>query len=197
MDVHGAARVRVLRAVGPRRPTPVSQRETLDRRVERLAAVARHDRDAQARAVEGCRVWAARAEDSDPLALQIERLPVRARRNDDPGSILNRESTKLGYGPNSPYARQSEYATIASITRDDLLAFHKQTVHPNNIILSFIGDFDAAAMEKRLRDAFSSWAKGPQVSKPDPAIMPAKPGIYFVPKEDVTQASIASSPCGK
>jgi zinc protease len=114
-----------------------------------------------------------------------------SRRNDEPGGILSREATRLGYGPNSPYARQSEYATIAAITRDDLLDFHKRTVHPNNIIVAFIGDFDSAKMEKRLRDTFGGWARGPQVAKPDPGITAAKPGLYFVSKDDVTQANIA------
>lgn len=114
-----------------------------------------------------------------------------SRRNDEPGGILGRETTKLGYGASSPYAQQAEYATINSITRDDLLNFHKQFVHPNNMIVSFIGDFDSAKMEKKLRDAFSSWAKGPQAPKAPQDMAPAKPGIYFVPKEDVTQSNIA------
>ena len=114
-----------------------------------------------------------------------------ARRNDEPGGILARESTKLGYGTSSPYARQTEYSTIASITRDDLVAFHRRTVSPNNIILSFIGDFDAAKLEKRLREAFASWPRGAQVAKPDAPLQTAKPGLYFIPKDDVTQANIA------
>ena len=114
-----------------------------------------------------------------------------SRRNDDPTGIVQREMTKLGYGKDSPYARQSEYATIASITRDDLLDFHKRTVHPNNIILSFIGDFDSAKLEKKLRDTFSSWKRGPQITKPDPAMSAAKPGVYFIAKDDVTQGNIA------
>jgi zinc protease len=114
-----------------------------------------------------------------------------SRRNDEPGAIVGRETTKLGYGPNSPYARQPEYATIASITREDLLAFHARTVHPNNMIVFFVGDFDTAQMEKRLRDAFGSWARGPQIAKPAPAMATAKPGIYFIAKDDVTQANIA------
>ena len=114
-----------------------------------------------------------------------------SRRNDEPGSILSREANKLGYGPSSPYARQPEYATIAAVTRQDLLDFHKRTVHPNNIILSFIGDFDSAQLEKRLRATFASWPRGPQVTTPDPAVTPARPGIYFVAKSDVTQANIA------
>lgn len=113
-----------------------------------------------------------------------------SRRNDDPGGILGRELNKLAYGAGSPYARQAEYASVASITRDDLVAFHKRTVHPNNMIVSFIGDFNAAQMEKKLRDAFASWPKGTQITRPDAAMTPARPGIYFVGKQDVTQANI-------
>jgi len=114
-----------------------------------------------------------------------------SRRNDEPGGIVGREAQKLGYGPDSPYARQSEYATIASITRDDLVAYHERTVHPNNIILSVIGDFDSAQMEKRLRDTFGSWKRGQQMAKPELVMTSAKPGIYFIAKDDVTQANIA------
>lgn len=114
-----------------------------------------------------------------------------SRRNDEPGGIIGREAGKLGYGPDSPYARQAEYATIASITRDDLVAFHKQFVHPNNIILGFVGDFDSAKLEKQLRSTFGSWAKGPQAQKVADDLKPAKPGVYFISKEDVTQANIA------
>jgi zinc protease len=114
-----------------------------------------------------------------------------SRRNDEPLGITGREAAKLGYGADSPYARQSEYATIASISRDDLVAFHDRFVQPNNIIVGFVGDFDSAAMEKKLRAAFGSWAKGPQATKPATAGTPAKPGYYLVTKDDVTQANIA------
>ncbi|HEX6096309.1 MAG TPA: pitrilysin family protein [Thermoanaerobaculia bacterium] len=129
-------------------------------------------------------------EDKIELAKTQARTGI-SRRNDEPGGIVGREAGKLGYGPDSPYARQSEYATIASITRQDLLDFHKRTVHPNNIILSFIGDFDSAKLEQKLRDTFSSWQRGPQMAKPDANVKPAKAGVYFIAKDDVTQANIA------
>jgi zinc protease len=113
-----------------------------------------------------------------------------SRRNDEPGQILDRELDKLGYGPDSPYAREPEYATVAAITRDDLLAFHKRYVVPNNIVLGIVGDFDTAAMEKKLRDAFSSWARGEQPPPPSMTSAAAKPGVYFVAKSDVTQSNI-------
>jgi len=70
-----------------------------------------------------------------------------SRRNDEIGGIAARESAKLAYGADNPYARQPEYSTIAAITRQDLLDWHKTYVHPNHLILGINGDFDASAME--------------------------------------------------
>ena len=114
-----------------------------------------------------------------------------SRRNDEPGAIIGRETTKLGYGPNTPYAHQAEYATIGSITRDDLLAHHKRFVYPNNMIIGVAGDFDVAAMERRLRQAFGSLPRGPQAPPPPTTMNPARAGVYFIPKSDVTQANIS------
>jgi len=36
-------------------------------------------------------------------------------------AIIGREASKLGYGPDSPYTHQPEFASIASVTRDNLL----------------------------------------------------------------------------
>ncbi len=114
-----------------------------------------------------------------------------SRRNDDASDIAEREADKLVYGANSSYEHQPEYATVDAITRESLLAFHDRFVHPNNIILGFSGDFDSAAMEKKLRAAFGSWKKGPQAPKSAPAdIHPAPPGVYTVSKDDVTQSNV-------
>ncbi len=113
-----------------------------------------------------------------------------SRRNDNPMGIASREAQKLGYGADSPYARVPEYSTVAAVTRDDLLNWHHTYVHPNNIILGVTGDFDAPAMEKRLRDAFESWPQGPSPQPLQLAFNGPKPGIYFVEKSDVNQSNI-------
>jgi zinc protease len=113
-----------------------------------------------------------------------------SRRNDDIGGIAGREAVKLAYGPQNPYARVPEYATVAAVTRQDLIDWHRTHVHPNNIILGVTGDFDSAAMEAKLRQAFTGWPKGPAVKKPDIQFQPAKPGYYMIPKEDVNQSAI-------
>jgi zinc protease len=113
-----------------------------------------------------------------------------SRRNDEAGGIAARESTKLAYGADNPYARVPEYSTIAAITRQDLLDWHKTYVHPNRIILGISGDFDAATMEAKLRAAFEAWPKGADLPKEEIQYHPAKPGYYLIPKEDVNQSNI-------
>jgi zinc protease len=114
-----------------------------------------------------------------------------ARRNDNPQGILFRESAKLGYGADSPYARQAEYATIAAVTRDDLLAWHRKYVHPSNMVLGVVGDFDSKMMEASLRKAFASWSRGPAAPRVrDTAPSGGRPGYYFVAKDDVNQSNI-------
>jgi zinc protease len=128
-------------------------------------------------------------EDKIPLAKNQLNTGI-ARRNDDAGQIAGREARKLGYGTDSPYARVAEYATVAAVTRDDLVAWHKTYVHPNNMILGVVGDFDSKAMEAALSKALGSWQRGPAAAKPEIAFREAKPGVYFVQKDDVTQSQI-------
>ena len=113
-----------------------------------------------------------------------------SRRNDDIGSIAGREARKLAYGPTNPYATVTEYATVAAVTRQDLVDWHKSYVHPNNIIFGITGDFDPVQMEARLRQAFSSWQRGQVPPEPKIDFRDPKPGVYFIPKEDVNQSSI-------
>lgn len=128
---------------------------------------------------------------ADKLDLaQKEMADAISRRNDDVAEIAGRESTKLAYGKNNPYAREPEYATVAAVTRQNLLDWHHAHVSPNNIILGVVGDFDSAAMEAKLRQAFGSWDKGSAVKAPEIQFEPATPGYYLIPKSDVNQSNI-------
>ncbi len=120
-----------------------------------------------------------------------------ARRNDNVGGITSREITKLVYGADSPLARQTEYATIAAITRDDLVAFHGKYYHPNNVYLGVVGDFDSKEMLAKLQKAFGDWPKGPAFDGgPVPYRKTPSPGLYFIEKSDVNQANIVLAELG-
>lgn len=128
----------------------------------------------------------------DKIALVKRRLNTAiSRRNDEIDSIASREAAQLGYGKDSPYAREAEYWTVAAVTRQDLLEWHKRHFAPNNIIFGMVGDFDSKQMESRLREAFGSLPKGTPY---DPSHIPVpgpKPGVYLAEKTDVNQSEIA------
>jgi len=128
---------------------------------------------------------------ADKLALAKNQVATGiARRNDDPSGIAIREAIKLVYGPTSPYARQPEYATVAAITLDDLKAWHDRTVVPNGMIISVSGDFDSAAMEKKLRAAFEPLPRGKTFESQKFTFTDPKSGINFAEKDDVNQSNV-------
>ena len=112
------------------------------------------------------------------------------RRNDDAAGIAEREAAILVYGNDSPYARQPEIATVMSVTVDDLKAWHTKSLTPNNMIIAVGGDFDSAAMEKKLRDAFESLPRGAAWPKPSGSFPGPTPGVYAVNKDDVNQSNV-------
>jgi len=125
----------------------------------------------------------------DPGRVELAKLQAMEgirRRQDNPGSIAGREFGKLLYGAAHPSARETSNASIRAITREDLLAFHKQTVHPNGIILGVTGDFEKGAMLALLREVFGDWAKGavPELKIPDVATGETQAGaVRFINKE--------------
>jgi predicted Zn-dependent peptidase len=105
-----------------------------------------------------------RAPAFDPESVELAKLQAieRIRRSEDePESIANREFVKLLYGPGHPTARESSIESVRRITREDLIAFHKNSIHPNGTILGVSGDFSKDDMVARLREAFGGWETGP------------------------------------
>ena len=123
---------------------------------------------------------------------KLQALEGIRRRQDSPGSIVGREFAKLLYGPTHPSARETSVRSIESITREDLLAFHQQMVHPNGIILGVTGDFEKAGMLALLREAFGDWAKGtvPDVTIPAVAASEFKTGLVRFVNKDTSQTHL-------
>ena len=114
------------------------------------------------------------------------------RRNDNASSIVSREFDKILYGEDSPYARTPELYTVDRIQQQDLVSFHDQYFHPNNVILSVWGDFDADQMEQRLREQFEDWEAPADFEPPTPPEPDAERAhsVNFVQKSDVNQSNI-------
>lgn len=130
------------------------------------------------------------AQDKIDLAKSEARAEI-SRRNDDPFQINLREFRKLIYGAESPYARQTEYATIDAIDRDDLVAFHRQFIQPNGTQLAIWGDFKTADMVALVKQYFGDWARGvTDVPKPPDVTYDFRPSVNYAEKTDVNQSNI-------
>jgi predicted Zn-dependent peptidase len=125
------------------------------------------------------------------MLAKIQHRSSIARRNDNVRTIATREFAKLIYGPQSPYARHTEYATIANITRDDLATFHEKSFGPNNMMLGVWGDFDSDEMITKIEEAFRGWEKVdfefPQVPEVEYEFTQT---VNVIRKDDVNQSNI-------
>ncbi len=125
------------------------------------------------------------------LLAKIQHRSAIARRNDNVRAIAFREFDKLIYGPESVYARHTEYATIEGITRDDLIAFHKKFYKPNNVMLGVLGDFDTKQMIQKIEKAFETWEKADVQFPQVPEVQyEYRPTVNVVRKDDINQSNI-------
>ena len=114
------------------------------------------------------------------------------QRNASTQEIEMREWQFLMYGDHPctiPYRQTA--ASVNSITREDLAAFHKEYFFPGNFIIAVSGDFDTTDLLSKLNTMMAGWPNHdlnlPEI--PDQILDP-KPGVYMIAKEDVNQSRI-------
>ena len=129
-------------------------------------------------------------EDKIDLAKVSQRSGI-SRRNDDPQGIAFREFTNAIYGKESVYARDPEYKTINNITRDDLIAFHGQWCHPENIQIAVWGDLNKKDIIAKIKKYFGDWKPGGTTVPPAPEVdYKWDRKVYYAEKDDVNQSNI-------
>ena len=126
--------------------------------------------------------------------IELEKVTARStisRRNDDPTDMGFREYRKLIYGAESVYARHAEYATIDAITRDDLVAFHREWLHPDNTMFGVWGDFDTDEMVKKIADVLGGWQQAGFVRPELPGVDYAfDRSVNLIRKDDINQSTV-------
>ncbi len=119
-------------------------------------------------------------------------LSEMEQRNASASAIESREWQFLMYGDHPctiPYRRTE--SSVDSITREDMITFHKKYFFPKNFILAVSGDFKTDEILAKLNRMFEGWPDQqldlPAIpdSIPDP-----KPGVYMIKKEDINQSRI-------
>jgi len=127
----------------------------------------------------------------DRLALTKDQaLQEMTRRNDDPEDIERREWNVLLYGEGRATNRFTTEASVRSVSREDVAAFHRRYFHPANMIAAVSGAFSRAEMIRKLEAAFAGWPGAkPQVAPVPSEIATAAPGLYRIQK-DVPQGRV-------
>lgn len=131
--------------------------------------------------------------DEDRLRLAKERMLQNIkRRNDSTSGIERAEWGFLMNGENHYTNRYPTPATLNSVTREDLVAFHRKYIHPGNMVVSVAGDFDRRVMRDKLEKIFAGWPSGEPAPRtfPRPNYDP-RPGVYLMQKEDVNQGRVS------
>jgi len=80
---------------------------------------------------------------------------------DDPEYVANAVFDRLVYGSH-PYGLPATGTpeTIAGISREDLLAFHRRYYLPNNMILAIVGDVTSEEAFSAAERVFGAWPRG-------------------------------------
>jgi len=111
--------------------------------------------------------------------------------SEDPESVAGQVIDRLIYGFHPygmPGAGTSE--SLASLTREDFLDFHRQYFVPNNALIAVVGDISAADAMAGLEKHFGSWKPGevPAASVTEPPAATRR--VIVIDKKDAVQTEI-------
>ena len=122
----------------------------------------------------------------------LDRLRVSMR---DPGFVGQRVAWRAAYGE-APYGAppQGTPASLAALTRDDLVAYHRAWWRPDNATLVITGALDAEAGFALAERLFGSWAAPSEPMAQLPANRAGEapaPRVIVVDNPDADQSSVS------
>ena len=131
--------------------------------------------------------------DQDRLDLaKSQVLQQMERRNDSTQGIEQREWRRLLRGDAHFTTRPVTQAAVDAITRDDLVAFHREHYHPGRFIFAISGDVEPEEILPQIEARLDGWpAPGSAVTAVPPPNFEPQPGLYLVDKADVNQGRVS------
>ena len=124
--------------------------------------------------------------------LRAQRLVALTQAKDQPNAIADKVFSKVLYGEEHPYGRVITEETTRAITRDDVVAFHREYFKPGRASITVVGDVDPERVKAAFEKAFANWSPGGE--KPTFAYPPAPASkattIYLVDKPKAAQSVI-------
>ncbi|MCB1008096.1 MAG: insulinase family protein [Acidobacteria bacterium] len=122
------------------------------------------------------------------------RLDNLAQQERNGNAVAGRVRSMLAFGADHPYGRPTQGLpeTVEGITRDDLVAYHRERWKPGSSAIVFVGDLDLDGALAIAGKHFGSWSGGaaPALEVPPPTA--AAPGkIYLVDRQDAAQSVVS------
>lgn len=130
----------------------------------------------------------------DPQEVELQRKQMLSGllvSYDDPDYLANVVFERLVYGFH-PYGRPSGGTpeSLASITRDDLLAFQENWFGPNNAILAIVGDVSHDEAFAGAERAFGAWTRADSTALKPAAPPPPTRRLVVIDRPDAVQTEI-------
>ncbi|MBW2689739.1 MAG: insulinase family protein [Deltaproteobacteria bacterium] len=130
--------------------------------------------------------------------LELARLQAQEslrRQNDSPGAISRRllmaalyPDHYLGYSPTQE--------TLAAITKQDMIDFHRTYFAPNKLWIAVSGDFDRGTLLQVLQENFGNWARQEVPEQQLPPITRPESGSIQVAAKNLPQTTIVIGDMG-
>ncbi len=122
---------------------------------------------------------------------QRKTLSALAAEKQEPANLGDKLVGKVIYGAH-PYGAYKTPESVQSITREDLVAFHKNTFLPNNATLAIVGDVKTEQILALVEKALAEWKAG-EVPKLVVAPAPKLTGVsvHIVDRPGSVQSNIS------
>lgn len=114
---------------------------------------------------------------------------INSQRN--PKNLADTILSQAVWGQGHPYGRWASPETVATVNREDIVAWHKRWFGPNNARIVIVGDTTAAEILPKIEKAFAGWAAAPgHPAEVAPAPRPNTPIVYLVDRPGSVQSIV-------
>ncbi len=127
---------------------------------------------------------------------RLKRLQVAGIQQEmsQPFTVALRLLPSLVYGPNHSYSApltgSGSIESVRSLTREHVVAFHREWYRPDNATLVVVGDMPLETLQPLLEERFGDWAGDGELPKRDiaGAALPERRTVYLVDKPGALQS---------
>jgi zinc protease len=129
--------------------------------------------------------------EDDFLRVRQQRLHRLMQMRDMPGAMAERAFAKLLYG-NTPYGHTplGNERSLGAMTIDEVRAFHRHAIHPEDATLVAVGDCDHDTIRSLAERAFAEWSASREVVETPADVLPQPPRLNVVPRPGAAQSEL-------